>query len=136
MFPQRNILRAAQQLRSAPARAAFQRRLNSTDNKLPWMVDNAFNRERAAVKHHAAATSDLWRKLSIYAVIPCLILGSINAYNLWNEHWEHWEHMPPLEERTEYPYQNVRVKNFPFGDGDKTLFWNDQVNYHNKDKAT
>lgn len=57
MFPQRNILRAAQQLRSAPARAAFQRRLNSTDNKLPWMVDNAFNRERAAVKHHAAATS-------------------------------------------------------------------------------
>lgn len=27
--------------------------------------------------------------------------------------------MPPLEERTEYPYQNIRVKNFPFGDGDK-----------------
>jgi hypothetical protein len=27
--------------------------------------------------------------------------------------------MPPLEERTEYPYQNIRVKNFPWGDGDK-----------------
>ena len=27
--------------------------------------------------------------------------------------------MPPLEERPEYPYQNIRVKNFPWGDGDK-----------------
>jgi hypothetical protein len=53
------------------------------------------------------------------AVIPCLIGGGLNAYNLWNEHWEHWDHMPPLEERTEYPYQNIRVKNFPWGDGDK-----------------
>lgn len=27
--------------------------------------------------------------------------------------------MPPLEERTEYPYQNIRVKNYPWADGDK-----------------
>ncbi len=27
--------------------------------------------------------------------------------------------MPPLEERTEYPYQNIRTKNFCWGDGDK-----------------
>lgn len=53
------------------------------------------------------------------AVIPCLIAGSVNAYNLWTEHWEHWSHMPSLEERTEYPYQNIRSKNFPWGDGDK-----------------
>lgn len=53
------------------------------------------------------------------AVIPALILGGINAYNLWTEHWEHWNHLPPLEERVEYPYQNIRVKNFPWGDGDK-----------------
>lgn len=75
-------------------------------------------------------------KPSPSVVIPCLILGSINAYNLWSEHWEHWEHMPPLEERIEYPYQNIRTKNFFWGDGDKTLFWNDKVNYHNKDKTT
>lgn len=52
-------------------------------------------------------------------VTPCLILGAINAWNLWNEHWEHWEHLPPLEERVEYPYQNIRMKNFFWGDGDK-----------------
>jgi cytochrome c oxidase subunit 6a len=27
--------------------------------------------------------------------------------------------MPPLEERVEYPYQNIRTRNFPWGDGDK-----------------
>lgn len=67
-------------------------------------------------------------------VPPALILASLNAYNLWNEHWEHWSHMPPLEERVEYPYQNIRTRNYQWGDGDKTLFWNDKVNYHNKDK--
>ncbi|KAL1968023.1 hypothetical protein VTN77DRAFT_2152 [Rasamsonia byssochlamydoides] len=140
MFPQRNIFRlsqrAGQQLRSTPVRSAVQRRFTSTETKPSWLADNEFNRERAAVKEHAAGTSDLWRKLSIYAVIPALILGGINAYNLWTEHWEHWNHLPPLEERVEYPYQNIRVKNFPWGDGDKTLFWNDKVNYHNKDKTT
>lgn len=55
------------------------------------------------------------------ACIPGLALAGANAYWLWTEHWEHWSHMPPLEERTEYPYQNIRTKNFPWGDGDKTL---------------
>ncbi|KAF3403801.1 Cytochrome c oxidase subunit 6A [Penicillium rolfsii] len=118
MFAQRNIARFTQRA-SQQARAVAQRRFNSAEAKPSWVVDNEFNRERAAVKHHAASTSDLWRKLSIFAVIPCLIGGGLNAYNLWNEHWEHWNHMPPLEERTEYPYQNIRVKNFPWGDGDK-----------------
>ena len=30
--------------------------------------------------------------------------------------------MPPLEERVEYPYQNIRNRNFPWGDGDKVCF--------------
>ncbi|GAM43846.1 cytochrome c oxidase subunit [Talaromyces pinophilus] len=139
MLPQRNMqrlgLRLAKQARPTPARNVVQRRFNSTENKPDWLVDNKFNRERENVKHHAASTSTLWLRLSIFAVIPCLIGGSINAYNLWNEHWEHWNHMPPLEERTEYAYQNIRTKNFPWGDGDKTIFWNSEVNYHNPDKA-
>merc|ERR1712154_710876 len=60
----------------------FIRRVSTRDvpgGKLTGTADNAFNRERAAVKAHAAATTDLWRKLSIYIVIPCLVLASINA---------------------------------------------------------
>lgn len=49
------------------------------------------------------------------------MLASINAYNLYTEHMEHWEHSTPLEERVEYDYQNIRSKNFWWGDGDKTL---------------
>ncbi|KAK7887505.1 hypothetical protein LTR67_009925 [Exophiala xenobiotica] len=162
---QRVGLRFAQQMR-APAlrptlRSTFQRRFASAESahpappgqagtKMVGTQDNAFNRERAAVKAHAAATSDFpsstsrnteRRRLDLdltvgSVVIPCLILGAINAWNLWNEHWEHWEHLPPLEERVEYPYQNLRTKNYFWGDGDKTFFWNDKVNYHKKDKQT
>jgi hypothetical protein len=55
-------------------------------------------------------------------VIPALLISGVNAYNLWNEHWAHWAHMEPLEERPEYPYQNIRTKNYFWGDGDKVSF--------------
>ncbi|KAI9839087.1 MAG: Cytochrome c oxidase subunit 6A, mitochondrial [Thelocarpon superellum] len=140
MFPQRRLVNSSQrwvhQLRpsSSPRALGSRRFASSGPSGLEGAADNAFNRERQAIKDHAAATSDLWRKLSIYVVIPALIIGSLNAWNLWSAHWEHWAHMPPLEERPEYPYQNLRTKNFFWGDGDKTLFWNDEVNYHKKDE--
>ncbi|KAI9824675.1 MAG: hypothetical protein M1819_000828 [Sarea resinae] len=126
---QRTVLRASQ--RFAPQlRSTVSRRCESS---LHGAADNAFNRERAAVKQHAAESSHLWRKLSLFAVIPCLAIAGANAYTLWNEHWEHWEHSTPLEERPQYSYQNLRAKNFFWGDGDKTLFWNDKVNYNKKE---
>ncbi|KAK4133410.1 mitochondrial cytochrome c oxidase subunit VIa [Trichocladium antarcticum] len=129
MNAQRQIARAVPRV-NAQLRAQAQRRLASNE------TENAFVRERRHVKEHAGPTTELWRKISIYTIPPALVLAAVNAYNLWNEHWEHWSHMPPLEERTEYPYQNIRSRNFPWGDGDKTLFWNEEVNYHNKDKTT
>ncbi|RKF76362.1 Cytochrome c oxidase subunit 6A, mitochondrial [Golovinomyces cichoracearum] len=104
--------------------------LRSESSQLNGLPDNAFNRERQAIKDHAAATSGMhpWN----YATIPAILIASINAWVLWKEHWDHFAHLPPLEERTEYAYQNIRTKNFFWGDGDKTLFWNDDVNYHKK----
>ncbi|KAL8807373.1 MAG: hypothetical protein Q9182_000712 [Xanthomendoza sp. 2 TL-2023] len=101
-------------------RNTVQRRLASGEMpKLTGAADNAFNRERMAVKQHAQASSDLWRKLSLYVAIPSLIIAAINAKNLWDEHWEHWSHLPPLEDRIEYDYMNIRTKKFFWGDGDK-----------------
>ncbi|KAL2105866.1 hypothetical protein VUR80DRAFT_7621 [Thermomyces stellatus] len=123
-FVTRGAARFAAQLRSP----TVQRRMNST-------AENAFAKERRHTKEHAAGTTDLWRKITIFVCVPALALAGANAYRLWVEHWEHWEHLPPLEERTEYPYQNIRTKNFPWSEGDKSLFWNDNVNYHNQDKT-
>lgn len=71
MFPQRILLRAAQRpaLRAAPVRQAAPRRFNSSESKFPFATDNEFNRERAAVKHHAAATSGAYQRTIPHALI-------------------------------------------------------------------
>ena len=52
------MFRAAAALRSPATRSAFQRRFASTESSgFHGAEDNAFNRERKAVKDHAAATS-------------------------------------------------------------------------------
>jgi len=54
--------------------------------------------------------------------VPCLALGAFNAKLRWDAHWEHVAHEEetnPRAERPEYPYQNIRTKNFFWGDGDK-----------------
>ncbi|KAI9748997.1 MAG: hypothetical protein M4579_007048 [Chaenotheca gracillima] len=138
---QRALIRSSRPVAS-PIRSQvstpLRRRLASTHSDpapgLHGVQDNAFNRERAAVKQHAAETSDLWRKLSIYVVVPVLAIASANAWVLYQEHQEHEKHLPPLEERPQYPYMNVRKKSFPWGSGDETLFWNPKVNYHKKDE--
>ncbi|CCG83049.1 Putative uncharacterized protein [Taphrina deformans PYCC 5710] len=98
-------------------------------------VEPTFVAERNAVKHHAQETSDLWRKISIYVCIPALLIAGVNAYNLYTAHQEHVAHELAAQseeddETPEYPYQNIRTKNFFWGDGDKTLFWNEKVNKH------
>lgn len=57
MFTQRLGMRAAAQLRSPVARRAVQKRFASSEGAFKGAEDNAFNRERKAVKDHAAATS-------------------------------------------------------------------------------
>jgi cytochrome c oxidase subunit 6a len=65
MLPQRTMIRTSQRfatgLRSPAIRTPFQRRFASTETAFKGAEDNAFNRERKAVKDHAAATSGAYR---------------------------------------------------------------------------
>lgn len=70
MNAQRLGLRLGRTLRSPNLRTTVQRRFESSADKLPQPgkklvgpQDNAFNRERAAVKAHAAATSGMFKRL-------------------------------------------------------------------------
>lgn len=84
-------------------------------------------------KEHAVGTADLWRKISIYVFVPTLLLVGINTYFIEKEHAEHRKHLletPDSELPPEMEFQNLRIKPFFWGDGDKTLFWTDGVNRH------
>lgn len=84
-------------------------------------------------KEHAVGTADLWRKISLYVFVPALLLVGINTYFIEKEHAEHREHLlhtPDEELPREMEFQNLRIKDFFWGDGDKTLFWNEGVNRH------
>lgn len=78
MIAQRSVLRLAQ--RSTPVRSAIQRRFNSTDKLPSWAVDNEFNRERAAVKHHAASTSSTFKPSEALLAYLHLIFADPECY--------------------------------------------------------
>nr|AST15019.1 cox13 [Trichoderma spinulosum]AST15028.1 cox13 [Trichoderma spinulosum] len=125
MFAARQVTRNAPRF-AAQLRNPMQRRFAST-------AENEFIAERQHIKEHAKGTTGekvlecagcvgsrpnrLTKDES--AVVPALAIAGANAYWLWSEHWEHWSHLPPLPERTEYPYQNIRTKNYQWGNGDK-----------------
>ncbi|CUA68421.1 hypothetical protein RSOLAG22IIIB_06381 [Rhizoctonia solani] len=80
--------------------------------------------ERAAVKAHAAETTELWRKISFYVCAPIILVGSIYVKRAEDAHHahlhEHGRHEPP-----NYQYLNKREKPFPWGMN--TLFWNPET---------
>jgi hypothetical protein len=51
--------------------------------------------------------------------LPCMLVGAINGKIRWDAHWEHKAHEPPMSDKPEYAYQNIRTKNYFWGDGDK-----------------
>ncbi|KAI0053355.1 COX6A, subunit VIa of cytochrome c oxidase [Auriscalpium vulgare] len=87
--------------------------------------------KRAAIKHHAADTTNLWRKISFYVCVPGTFAILAWVRNVENEHAEHTEHIKhehggELPEVPGYDYLNRRVKPFPWGPN--SLFFNPHVN--------
>ncbi|KAK9473506.1 cytochrome c oxidase subunit VIa-domain-containing protein [Dipodascopsis tothii] len=84
-------------------------------------------------RHHAAGTSSFWLKVTFYLAVPISAVAVARSYIEEKAHLEHLAHaerpsddeLPP-----EYEYQNIRAKPYWWGDGDKSLFWNDKYNHH------
>lgn len=93
----------------------------------------AYADEIAAARHHAVGTTALWKKISLFVAAPVTALVAVNTLFVELEHAKHREHLAHVSDDewpVQYQYQNIRLKDFFWGDGDKTLFWNPSVNRH------
>lgn len=110
---------------------AFEKAYPVADKK----AAQAFKEQLSATQHHAEGTSSLWRKISYFVALPAIVATAINTYFVEAEHAEHRAHLAHVSDEDwpiQYDYQNIRTKNFFWGDGDKTLFWNPVINRHVK----
>ncbi|WVO13401.1 hypothetical protein L204_101016 [Cryptococcus depauperatus] len=111
------MLRIASRAIRSPARG-FSTAVNAGEND--------FVAKRAAVKAHAAETTDLWRKISFYVCIPGVMVGALWTYKVESAHLEHQAHAPAPSEKPVFSYMNIRTKPFPWGN--QSLFYNPKVN--------
>ncbi|KAK7208517.1 subunit VIa of cytochrome c oxidase [Myxozyma melibiosi] len=95
----------------------------------------AFLEQEEAVEHHASSTAGLWYKISLFLAIPLCAASLIRSYKMEKEHIHHLyhdaEHYDEESAPNEFPYMNVRNKDFFWGDGDKTAFWS-VANHHKR----
>ncbi|ODQ64908.1 COX6A-domain-containing protein [Nadsonia fulvescens var. elongata DSM 6958] len=139
------LRRAAAQAPKATLRRANHHGAAPVDPSLiraahPWGANpaagQAFKQTIDAAEHHAVSTTSLWKKVSIFVVVPAIVATAVNTYFVEVKHAEHRAHRVAESEENwpaEFGYQNVRVRSFFWGDGDKTLFWTDKVNRHKQE---
>ena len=86
--------------------------------------------DQSALAHHAAQTTELWRKISYFACFPGILVCAAWVYNAEVEHAAHLEHLKhenggELPEVPAYDYLNRRGKPFPWGMN--SLFFNSHL---------
>ena len=74
-----------------------------------------------------AKQAKTWSHVYNFIAFPVMLLIGINCYVMEKEHMDH--HDETLADYVPYPYLRVKRNNFPFGDGEHTLFHNDRFNY-------
>ena len=120
--------------RAAALRAAVKpsmRRYNSSLTPNPEAAKE-FIEQRQHAFEHAGKSAELWRKISLYVLIPGAVVLGAYMYKVESEHHAHHEHIleendGQLPERPDYEYVNVKSRNFPWGQ--QSLFFNPKVNY-------
>lgn len=86
---------------------------------------------------HSAAASATWKKITMALALPAILIALIPVYRVEEEHAKHRKVLKTIPDDKwpkEYSYQNVRRNKFFWGDGDKTVFWNQGVNRHIKNE--
>ena len=88
--------------------------------------------QRQHAFEHAGKSAELWRKISLYVLIPGAVVLGAYMYKIESEHHAHHEHIleendGQLPERPDYEYVNMKSRNFPWGQ--QSLFFNPKVNY-------
>lgn len=94
---------------------------------------DAFKKNLEEKVHHSEGITALWKKITLFVAFPVVALTAIPVTKVELEHAKHREHLRHLSDDewpTQYEYQNIRQRKFFWGDGDKTLFWNSDVNRH------
>ncbi|KAF8647937.1 hypothetical protein AX16_006469 [Volvariella volvacea WC 439] len=91
---------------------------------------STYEAEQEALRHHAAQTTDLWRKISFYFCAPAVLTCVAWVYNVESEHAAHIEHIKAendghLPEIPAYDYMNRRSKPYPWGMN--SLFFNPEA---------
>lgn len=81
---------------------------------------------------HAGKSADMWRKVSLYVLIPAGIVLGAYMYKVESKHLAHAKHVyeendHSLPERPDYEYLNIKAKRFPWGQ--QSLFFNPLVNH-------
>lgn len=101
--------------------------------KVDKQAGETFKKAYEEKVHHSEGVTNLWKKITYVVALPVLIITAIPVVKIEMHHAEHRKHLrelPDEEWPTQYEYQNLRQKKFFWGDGDKTLFWNSDVNRH------
>ncbi|ODV69331.1 hypothetical protein HYPBUDRAFT_101552 [Hyphopichia burtonii NRRL Y-1933] len=96
-------------------------------------VGDAFKKAYEHKRDHSEPVTLLWKKITYWVALPAIIITAIPVIRTEIKHAHHREHTKHLSDEewpTQYEYQNLRQKKFFWGDGDKTLFWNSDVNRH------
>ncbi|KAM0683808.1 Cytochrome c oxidase subunit 6A1 [Mitosporidium daphniae] len=83
-----------------------------------------FYRAKIIEQANAFRQAQRYKNMFWYIGLPLIGLAGLNAYFMTGEEELH-EH----PEYVAYPHLRLRLKKFPWGDGDKTLFHNPEVNH-------
>lgn len=101
--------------------------------KADKQAGEAFKKTYEGKVAHSGTVSNTWKRLTYIVALPAILLAAIPVGNVELKHADHRKHLrevPDDEWPTQYDYQNIRSRKFFWGDGDKTLFWNPDINRH------